>query len=338
METIQLHDRKARLIGIPLLSLAIPLVVHSEAFINFNSEEAFKWISTSFLNTLFLWEGNRAIFNRARQIFPSYNQTRKRLIYQTLASLTFALITTILIDFGFCKYLLGTQTQLPLFLSFRISLIPVVIITLIYENVYFFQSWKMHVQKTEALARENVQSQLETLKNQLDPHFLFNSLNTLASLIDDENAPAQLYLDRLSDVYRYVLVNREKNTVTLEEEMQFLDAYVYLNKIRFRENLQIETHISTPTYQQYVAPLSLQMLIENAIKHNIVSKEKPLIIKILQDGNYLTIENNLQEKTTFEKSTKVGLQNIINRYRLLTERPVEVITNDVRFLVKVPLL
>jgi LytS/YehU family sensor histidine kinase len=226
-----------------------------------------------------------------------------------------------------------------LFLGFKIGLVPTIIVTLIYESVYFFQAWKLNVKKTEALARENVQSQLETLKNQLDPHFLFNSLNTLASLIEDENKPAQEYLDRLADVYRYVLVSRDKNTVTLEEEMEFLDAYVYLNKTRFRENLQLEKQISALSYQQRVAPLSLQMLIENAIKHNIVSKDKPLKIRISEDNQgYLQIENNVQEKKTFEKSTKVGLQNIINRYKLLTDKQVEVIKNTELFKVRIPLL
>lgn len=115
----------------------------------------------------------------------------------------------------------------------------------------------MNVRKTESLAREGVQSQLEVLKNQLDPHFLFNSMNTLAALIDEENVDTQQYLERLSDVYRYVLVSRSKNTVLLEEEMAFLDAYVYLNKIRFRDNLQVETILSPETYRQYVTPLSL---------------------------------------------------------------------------------
>ncbi|MEI7584278.1 histidine kinase [Runella sp.] len=338
MEQVVLHDTKARLIGIPLLSLLIPLVTHSDVFFLENGKEIAHWMTTCFLNTLFLWEGNRFIFNRSRQIFPKYNQTARRLIYQTLTSLVYTLLVTILVDYGFCKYMLQFNDQPPLFMGFRISLIPTLIVTLIYENVYFFQSWKRHVQKTEALARENVQSQLETLKNQLDPHFLFNSLNTLASLIEEENIPAQMYLDRLSDVYRYVLVSREKNTVTLEEEMQFLDAYVYLNKIRFRENLQIEKDIPAQTYHQHIAPLSLQMLIENAIKHNVISRENPLKIKILQEGDFLTVENNVQEKKTFEKSTQLGLQNIINRYRLLSNLQVEVANNGTRFSVRLPLL
>ena len=163
-------------------------------------------------------------------------------------------------------------------------------------------------------------------------------MNTLAALIDDENAPAQKYLDQLSDVYRYVLVSREKSTVTLEEEMAFLDAYIYLNKTRFRENLMVEAQVDEAAYQKQVAPLSLQMLLENAIKHNIISKENPLTIKILQENNYLSVANNLQEKKTFEKSTKVGLQNIINRYRLLTDQQVEIHKSEWNFTVRIPLL
>lgn len=179
--------------------------------------------------------------------------------------------------------------------------------------------------KTESLARENVQSQLETLKNEIDPHFLFNSLNTLAALIDAENYPAGEYLEKLADVYRYVLTSRDKNTVTLEEEMTFLDDYVYLNKVRFRDNLQIIKKISSEAYRQLVALLSLQMLVENAIKHNIVAKERPLHIRIIQEeGRYLSVVNNVEAKMIFELSTKVGLKNIANRYKLLSDEQFEI--------------
>ena len=219
------------------------------------------------------------------------------------------------------------------------TLIPTLCVTLIYESVIFFQDWKRNVQKTEALARENMESQLEVLKNQLDPHFLFNSLNTLASLTDYENTEAQQYLEQLSDVYRYVLLSRDKDTVTLEEEMAFLDAFVYLNKVRFRENLQVVKEISPEAYQQQVAPLSLQMLVENAIKHNIVSREKPLKILIKQEGEaFLMVVNNVQEKTIFEKSTKTGLQNISNRYQLLSNQQVEISRGKDVFSVRIPLM
>lgn len=338
MEPPYINDRKARLIGIPLLSILLPIVMHKEVFTGGNVKDIFYWVSSCFMNTFLIWEGNRAMFILMRKKFPHYRQTARRLIWQTIVGLTYTLVVSAFIDYFFCSNISNFDRINEVLIGFKISLIPTIIVTLMYESAFFFQSWKSHVQKTEALARENVQSQLDALKNQLDPHFLFNSLNTLASLIDDENSPAQNYLDKLSDVYRYVLVSREKNTVTLEEEMQFLDAYIYLNKIRFRENLQVETQLLTDTNQLHVAPLSIQMLIENAIKHNVVSKEKPLKIRIVQEDGFLTVENNLQEKMTFEKSTKVGLQNIINRYRLLTEQQVEILRNEWSFKVKLPLL
>ncbi len=338
MEPPYINDRKVRLIGIPLLSILLPIVMNKEVFTGGNAKDIFYWVSSCFMNTFLIWEGNRAMFILMRKKFPHYRQTARRLIWQTLVGLIYTLVVSAFIDYFFCSNISNFDRINEVLIGFKISLIPTIIVTLMYESAFFFQSWKSHVQKTEALARENVQSQLDALKNQLDPHFLFNSLNTLASLIDDENSPAQNYLDKLSDVYRYVLVSREKNTVTLEEEMQFLDAYIYLNKIRFRENLQVETQLLTDTSQLHVAPLSIQMLIENAIKHNVVSKEKPLKIRIVQEDGFLTVENNLQEKMTFEKSTKVGLQNIINRYRLLTEQQVEILRNEWSFKVKLPLL
>ncbi|MBC8153544.1 MAG: histidine kinase [Bacteroidetes bacterium] len=331
-----LNDGKIRLIGIPLFSVLIPAVMHYDDFRQFNAAFA-TYCLIGLCTTLIVWEGNRYIILRMRRALPAYNQTTRRLLGQTALGLGFTFAANYVLDEVICKALL--HKDLALFTGFRISIIPMIVVYLVYEAVYFFEAWKLNVRKTESLARESVQSQLEVLKNQLDPHFLFNSMNTLAALIDDENIDAQRYLEHLSDVYRYVLVSRSKNTVPLDEEIAFLDAYVYLNKIRFRDNLQVEKQLSPEACRQYVTPLSLQMLIENAIKHNVVSKEKPLKIRIHHEENgYLVVENNIQEKTILEKSTRVGLQNIINRYSLLTDRQVEVIRNGGLFTVKIPLL
>ena len=336
-----LHDRKLRLIGIPLLGFLIPAVLHVDSLRQVNPAFLANWF-VGICSTLIIWEGNRFIIVTMRRFYPGYNQTTRRLFLQAIIGLAFTFIATFLLDELICKRLL--HKILAPFTGFRISLIPTVVVHLVYEAVYYFDAWKSNVRKTEALARESVQSQLEVLKNQLDPHFLFNSLNTLAALIDDENSDAQQYLERLSDVYRYVLVSRSKNMVPLSEEITFLDAYVYLNKIRFRENLQVEKQLAADAHRQYVTPLSLQMLIENAIKHNVVSKENPLKISIQQEQDgYLVIENNVQQKTILrntdqEKSTRVGLQNIINRYSLLTDRQVEIIQRNGLFTVKLPLL
>jgi sensor histidine kinase YesM len=336
---VYLNDKKARLFGIPLISLAMKILTQFQDFLLL-SENFWRGWTISFIITLLIWEGCRLIFTKLHQWFPAYHQTTIRIIYLIGLCVIYAFIVSNIVDFGVCRIIFQNKLPKPFpFYGFFLSLMPTILCMMIYESVYFFQAWKENVQKTESLARENIQSQLDALKNQLDPHFLFNSLNTLASLIDDNNTDAQKYLEQLSDVYRYVLENREKNTVSLEEEIEFLDAYIYLNKTRYRENLLVEKEIPEQMYQQQIAPLSLQMLVENAIKHNVVSREKPLTIRILpEQNNYLTVENNIQEKKTFEKSTKVGLQNIINRYDLLTDRKVEILKNELSFKVKIPLL
>ncbi|MCF0054078.1 histidine kinase [Dyadobacter sp. LJ53] len=329
-----LNDGRMRLIGIPLLSVLIPAVIHFENFMEFNIVFLYN-VLISGLITIALWEGNRFIIVKMRRLFPDYSQTNRRLLTEAMLALVYTFVVTLILDEILCKVFLNSEGTM---LGFKISIIPTLLVYLVYEAVYFFEAWQANVRKTESLMREGVQSQLEVLKNQLDPHFLFNSMNTLAALIDDDNTDAQDYLERLSDVYRYVLVSRNKNTVLVEEELAFVDAYVYLNKIRFRDNLLVEKELSNATYQQHVTPLSLQMLIENAIKHNVASKENPLKITIREDNNYLVIANNILEKTVLEKSTRVGLQNIINRYSLLTERRVEISRSDNLFSVKIPLL
>lgn len=338
METqpAQLNDFKIRLIGIPLLSVIIAFALLSLGTV-FQKSFPEKLV-ISFINTLLLWEGNRLIFILSRQKFRYYYQTRQRLVFQTIAALLYTLFVSVAVVNYFCGVVFGLGNPPPLLTGFFIALVPTICVTMAYESVYFFQAMKANIQKTEALARANVQSQLDVLKNQLDPHFLFNSLNTLAALIEEENLPAQTYLDHLADVYRYVLVSREKNTVTVEEEMRFLDAYIYLNKVRFRDNLLVEKQLSASASHRHVASLSLQLLVENAIKHNVVSREKPLTIRIMEEDGYLSVENNLQMKTTMEQSTKVGLQNIVDRYELLTSLKVEILQGSQWFKVRLPLL
>lgn len=330
-----LNDQKWRMIGIPLLGVTIAIMI---AFDEFLKLSRLFFISGFFstLLTLTFWEGNRLIIIWMRRIFPEYGQTARRVLAQAALAVLYVLLVTFLLDVLYYQPVYHVSV---LAIGFRVSIVPTIIVYLVYEAVYFFDAWKMNVRKTEALMRENMQSQLEVLKNQLDPHFLFNSMNTLAALIDDENTAAQDYLEKLSDVYRYVLVSRNKNTVLLAEEIAFVDAYVYLNKIRFRDNLQVEKRLSAGTLSRHVTPLSLQMLIENAIKHNAASRENPLRILIREEeGEYIVVENNISEKTILEKSTRVGLQNIVNRYALLTGKKVEINRDETQFIVKIPLL
>ncbi|MEZ5084405.1 MAG: histidine kinase [Bacteroidales bacterium] len=188
------------------------------------------------------------------------------------------------------------------------------------------------------LQEENIISQFETLKSQVNPHFLFNSLNVLSSLIFVDQHKAAKFVRQLSKVYRYVLEYKDKDTISLKDELPFIESYIFLLKTRFDKNLTIDLKIANEYYQKKIAPMVIQLLVENAIKHNIISIQKPLSIEIYVEGDYLVISNNLQLKSSREISSKTGLENIRKRYEYLTNRKVIVEDNSGYFIVKIPLL
>jgi LytS/YehU family sensor histidine kinase len=173
------------------------------------------------------------------------------------------------------------------------------------------------LQQREVLAREKVQSQFDTLRNQVNPHFLFNSFNTLISIISTDSKAAVGYVEKLSDYFRIVLQQRDKDVITVKEELELVKNYLYLQKQRFGDNLEIDIQLPDQIKQSVLPPLTFQLLVENAIKHNVISKNKPLRIQITLNGEYIQISNNIQEKLSKEPSTGIGLPNIRHRYKIL---------------------
>jgi sensor histidine kinase YesM len=193
--------------------------------------------------------------------------------------------------------------------------------------------------ENEALKREALQSQFESLKNQLSPHFLFNSLTALKTLIREAPETAQNYINSLSKALRYTLQSNEKKLVTLKEEMIFMESYLYLISMRFNTNLSVSTSINEEYSSFLLPPLTLQTLVENAIKHNEISKENPLIINIITtDKESLKVWNNIQEKITEEEGTGIGLTNLSKQFQLLTGEDITISNQNDRFSVEFPLL
>jgi sensor histidine kinase YesM len=193
--------------------------------------------------------------------------------------------------------------------------------------------------ENEALKREALQSQFESLKNQLSPHFLFNSLTALKTLIREAPETAQNYINSLSKALRYTLQSNEKKLVTLKEEMIFMESYLYLISMRFNTNLSVSTSINEEYSSFRLPPLTLQTLVENAIKHNEISKENPLIINIITtDKESLKVWNNIQEKITEEEGTGIGLTNLSKQFQLLTGEDITISNQNDRFSVEFPLL
>jgi len=188
------------------------------------------------------------------------------------------------------------------------------------------------------LQEENIISQFESLKSQVNPHFLFNSLNVLSSLIFIDQNKAAKFVRQMSKVYRYVLEHKDMDTITVREELPFIESYIFLLKTRFDRNLKVIMDIPEEIKNFHVAPIVIQLLLENAIKHNIVSKLKPLTIRIFEKEHYLVVQNNMQLKSSTEVSSRVGLNNIRKRYEYLTTKKVIIEENNENFTVKIPLL
>ncbi|MBT8322918.1 MAG: histidine kinase [Eudoraea sp.] len=222
--------------------------------------------------------------------------------------------------------------------SYYIALLITLVATLFFHALYFYKAWQDKRVKEQKIIAGSASARFDALKNQLDPHFLFNSLNVLTSLIEEDPDQAQRFTTSLSKVYRYVLEQKNKDLVTVDEELQFARTYVRLLKMRFEDSIVFEIPEKASNPEARIVPLSLQLLLENAVKHNVVTASKPLRIRVYEENGNLVISNNLQEKQVVKRSSGVGLRNIQQRYQILTDREVEVLKNTGTFQVKIPML
>lgn len=338
-----MKDRRFLLGGIPLLSLLI-------AGINLPPDARsapvllLHWGISLYFTTGY-WLSNRLLWGWLLRRFPSPEQTPRRL--WLLAGLAL-LITTAASAALFLPmhWLLPSYFELSwsyLLKQTRFSLVPTVAVLTLYETMYFFEQWKTSLHRAEELGRAQNQAQLDALQSQLDPHFLFNNLNTLAALIEPGNAPAQDFVEQLADVYRYVLLAQGRATVPLAEELAFVETYLALHKARFRDNLRVEFSLAPAALARHVAPLSVQLLLENALKHNEASREHPLHLRLTATAeapDTLVVENTLRPRTAgFAPGTGTGLANVRRRYELLgAAQAVETSATGGKFVVKLPLL
>ncbi|TGE27952.1 sensor histidine kinase [Hymenobacter metallicola] len=339
-----MNDRRLRLLGIPLLALLITLFTLDELPAEPLPSMLLVHLAVSLLFTATLWLGTRTIWAGLLRRYPAVEQTRRRLWLLAATGLLYTAVATVALV-AFMHLLMPPYFSLAprdLLNQIIFNLIPGTLVLMLYESIHFFEQWEHNVRRAEQLTQAGVQSQLEALQNQLDPHFLFNSLNTLAALIDEANTPAQQFVEQLADVYRYVLLSREKATVPLGEELAFVATYVALQKTRFRDNLRVQHRIPAELLTRRVAPLSVQLLVENALKHNVVSREHPLDITISADeaSGYLQVQNSFRPRAAgLGPSTGLGLQNTVHRYELLqAPQPVRIEATAAAFTVALPLL
>ena len=232
------------------------------------------------------------------------------------------------------------KTDLPFFIrkSYSELLTMTLCAYLLMSNILIIKNIQSAEITAQQLEKENLKGQLSALKNQISPHFLFNSLSVLSSLVKEDVAASEKFIDQLAKAYRYILETETGDIVQLHTELDFLNSYVYLLQIRFGHKFYVHINVSEQeSIENFIAPLTLQLLVENAVKHNKMSSKEPLVININIRDNYLWIINNLQEREDLQ-STRVGLQNIISRYQLLSPLPVSFFKTTRDFIVKIPLL
>ncbi len=256
-------------------------------------------------------------------------------------------IVLTLAGFFFCRIIHKTiidGVELKIFLenetlgNYLFPLLFTTIVSLFFHLIYFYKALQEKKVKEQKIIAGTASAKFDALKNQLDPHFLFNSLNVLSSLIEENPDQAQRFTTALSKVYRYVLEQKDKELVSVEEELKFANTYMKLLKMRFENSIFFEFPEKLSSEEAKVVPLSLQLLLENTIKHNIVSEDKPLMIKIYETNGYLIVENNFQKKEVLGNRKGVGLQNIVNRYNEITDRKVLIEQTEDFFKVKLPVL
>ncbi len=326
---------------IALFSLSVIFVVFTIVKFLFFPEQSLLWHALTggvgivfilFFGFIVKWID--AYFDK---VFPFERNIVRRIFLQFIVTLSILFFFRYLSAFFFLEYIHMHISRELWIVSFVINTFMVLSIILSIFGYHFFRRWKEQQILAAELGEEKALVQYDNLKNQLNPHFLFNALSALNSLIFENPQLASDFLQQLSKVYRYVLENKDKNVVSLQTEVDFVSHYVKLLETRFGDGLNVVFEIDANASEKAIVPVTIQILVENAVKHNTTSKDSPLVIKIKTEGDYLAVENNLQKKGAIETSNGQGLENLKNLYRFISDKPVHVIETADSFAVKIPL-
>ncbi len=337
------YSRKEWVIALLLLppfALLLNYVLFGNKY--FESWEPFflaSLITTLVIFVVYICCGMIATLMRNR--FPKYSQTFRRILFSLLiyVAIMSAAISVLFWGYDYMGFLGYEINMVKYFWALVVGSFCNLLATSFNEGAAFYERWREVVDEAEQLKKANLQSQLEGLKGQVNPHFLFNSLNSLSSLISEDPDKAEKFLDEMSKVYRYLLRTNEDGLTTLDAEMQFIYSYFHMLKTRYTDGLELETQISDQYLDHLLPPLTLQMLVENAVKHNMILKNSPLKILIMTtNSGKLVVSNNLQRKDRRVTSNKVGLTNIVNKYRLMKQEEIAVRDDGKEFAVVVPLI
>ena len=291
--------------------------------------------------TFLVWEGNTLLDKLLDRYVLWEKNPKKRILLQFPITIVYSAGMIFFAMIAYNKYVchLPEHTkQIFMITSLVIGVLISIILVAIKIGIQFFAKWKSSLVEVEHYKAETLQAQLQNLKNQINPHFLFNNLSVLSSLVYKDQDKAVSFISQLSKVYRYLLDNKETELVALENELTFIKSYTFLLKIRFDESIQFNYEIAYESKFLMLPPMALQILIENAIQHNECSSENPLTVNIKASKDSLIVLNNVRPRANEEPGSKTGLKNIEERYSYFTERKIKIVSTSEKFEVSIPLL
>lgn len=336
----RLNDHTLRWTGMALLSLLYTTAVNLPAVL----EEHRSWVKqylTDFIFMVVCWTIAREVIIMARRLFPGIKNTRRRIAMLFVSTVLLSFVEGFLIVYflNYTNYYEFSFNLTDFFYTGGLILVFSMMIMAVYESLYSLGEWNKLAVEAEALKRENLQSQLDSLKEQVKPHFLFNALSTLIGLIDEDKTRAKKFVEELAFVYRYLLQSNEKMLIPLADELAFIKAYYYLLKTRFDDRLVLDIYVGKEKAQWLIPPLTLQILLENAVKHNTISPEKPLHVVITEEDNHcIAISNTLQRRTQSVISTQTGLANLAAKYQLMQQPTPEIFETPEKYTVLITLI
>lgn len=324
-----------------LITVAIGIIVFASwAWITRPAIVVYITIGWLGLVTLLLWWGNRFLSSTLDRFLPWNRSGNIRFFLHLVLGISFLLLL-VNISYVVLKVTLTTdpptREQITV-MNFYGALIFIPIFS-IYFSLHFLKHWRKSELEAEKSQKETMRSQLESLKNHLDPHFLFNNLNILSALVDKDPQRSKVFIDKFAEVYRSILRTRAEDLIPLSEELEFIQSYIHLINTRFGNNIRFTFNLKNDHHQRMIPPLTLQMLMENAIKHNPIQEGTPLAIQLLQlETDYLIVSNTLLPSQSKQETLGSGLQNIQKRYAHFTDKPVKIVKTETHFEVHIPLL
>ena len=338
-EKIKINDAVIRIIGVQFFGIVIP---NATGLVD-NTDRSLSYLMLAYGFFIFIafliWQGNRYFLFRLQEKFNWFIHPLQKVVVLLAMNVFYTAPLVILLLFLWYQ-----MNNLPvdwqvIQVTTLVCVICVIFITHVYETVFLIKQRENDIVRSEQLERAKAQAELEALKNQIDPHFMFNSLNSLSYLIDHDTVKAKKFTESLAEVYRYILSNKDQTLVILEDELTFLEKYIALLDLRFKEALKVDFTFRQSIKSEYlIPPISIFIAIENAVKHNEISKTKPLLVKVKQYGQWLSITNKKVKKKSLLHSSKIGLKNLDERCKIVVGTGIKINNTKRLFEIQLPML